>query len=146
MIERQLLIRVCITITLAFGVLVCISSFPPAIAEITAHPASPKEEPFNLFSQANQIKMLLGCISVLLGANMWWIRNAFVTNEKRHNSSVKRITHIENELSSLGGEHRMSMSLNGCAADPAAIRAMIEETMKSILKSHVHTRASDKIE
>ena len=139
---------ICI-IVMAFGAVVMVGSFPPALAEIL-QPASVlaqhNESYHNMFNEANQIKFLIGGLALLFGGNMWWLRRYIINSEKKEIAQDGKIDKVQSQIDGLEGEHRVAMQFNGCAADPNAIRGMLEDMLKPLFDHHLHKRVKDEQE
>lgn len=127
------------------GIILILSSFPPAWAEISPRNSS-NIEPYDLASQANQIKLLIGAIVLLFGGNLFWLRKLVNGNDAHHAKHYDEAKKLRHDLDGLVGEHRMSMQIRGCAADPNVMEKTIQNTMTNILREyHLHQRLQDNI-
>ena len=71
------------------GMLVSLSSLPPAWAEITQPLPSPVPVE-NVLTQANQIKLLVGLLLFMIGGWIWWFKRYITSNDKKHDAHFAR--------------------------------------------------------
>ena len=154
-------------LTLALGIVVTISSFPPAVAEVTQMTklasssfeanedlkefiiAHDQKEATSLLSESNQIKLLVGIVALMFFGYMWWVQRYISRNDQRHDKQDTAVARIAKnsqatavKLQEIIGEHRMSMQLRGCGNDPNILRDAITEAL-SPLNLYVHQRTED---
>lgn len=143
---------------MVFGVIVTSSSFPPAWAEFTGDGHHTEHEHDDEYvrsgknskveeeglSQAHQIKLLIGVVIFLFGGNMWWTKRYVRQQEERDKVVAKEIKGINKKLDTLQGEHDMSMSLRGCAADPTELERVIKKALEPLMQWHLHQRDEDR--
>lgn len=141
-------------VTLAFGLVVMASSFPPAQAASQIQPDILLELQGQVLvdkglSQANQIKMLIGAVGFLFFGYMWWVQRYITGNDKRHaahslraETSEVKANKTAEKLQEIIGEHRMSMQVRGCGGDASILRTVIEEALAP-MNLYVHQRTND---
>ena len=132
------------TIVIALGMVIFTSSFPPAMADIQhdengkdlvhIHSDALQEHTDQQFSQAHQIKLLIGVVIVLFGGNMWWTRKYINNQDEVNKSRSKEIKGINQKLDTLQGEHDMNQQIRGCAADPTVLETSIRDAVTNALQ------------
>lgn len=145
-------------LTLTFGIVVCISSFPPAMAEVL-HPnqAAPKiaadhehkviaqaveDNTLLGVSQAAQIKLLVGAVGFLFFGYMWWIQRYINKNDEKHEMHFEASNTINKTLTKLTTEHKIFMTMGGCGADSEQLKKTLEEVLEP-LNLYLHRREGD---
>ena len=144
-------------LTFAFGIVVMVSSFPPAMAEsghtVVEQSMEQHVAEVELVSQASHIKLLIGAVGLLFTGYMFWIQRYISSNDKKHALCSARGDEIAKagqatatSLAELITEHRMVDKLGGsCAIGSNALRETLQEALEEALGDlHIHQRKNMK--
>lgn len=77
-------------------------------------PKAPGSDTSSLFTQANQLKGLIGIVILLFGGNMWWMRQYITQN----NAKWKTNWDHHRAYDDLKTRHDVMMEMSGCTPQP----------------------------
>lgn len=139
-------LNILMLLTLAFGIVVVVSSFPPAMAASVTQKETVSQE---FLSQAAQIKLLIGAIGLLFVGHTWWLRRYINANDDKHimhftsdRELREKISTTDTNLREMITEHRVTTELSGCNSDANAIRKVLEEALAP-MNLYLHQRRDD---